>query len=95
VGHVAHFNGRAFSNRRTGWAAAGKVAFVVGALLFVAGYLAAFTLLGAVLWFAGAIIGVAGLVTWLMQYRAAWVPLACLVLILLILVVSGIAQVLG
>ena len=88
MGHVIDLDGRRFLDRGESWPKAGKVAFGVGFVLFVAGYLAAFSVVGAVLWFAGAIIGVGGLVTWLAQYRWAWVPLGSLVLLLSLFIVQ-------
>jgi hypothetical protein len=87
-----NLNGRAFVDRAPAWTKAGKVAFGVGLVVFAVGYLLAFSIPGTVLWFAGAITGVAGLVIWLVQYRAAWVPLGSLTLILLLFVLAGIIQ---
>ncbi len=92
MGHAIGLNGRAFNDLRPGWGRAGKVAFFAGLVLFAAGYALAFTVPGAILWFAGAYVGVTGLVIWLSAYRAAWIPLGSLVLVLLLLSVSGLVQ---
>ncbi len=82
----------AWPNRRPGWSAAGWAILGTGLVLSLAGWLAAFSVVGAILLFVGSVAAVAGLALLLGQRPWAWTPLVCAGCLVLLWIASGVAH---